>query len=621
MLRALRNQTKSIFFKCFLILLICGFALWGVGDLTGGTGEKKVLTVDSEHVTVEEVMNELNRLRYTLPDRPTIQETIKKGLHKGIIQRFEKEILLNSEANILGLSVPFTFKTKAISQENAFMDPLGKFSQNKFLQSLQNAGLSEAKYLEMIKSEANLQQLSMPYSFNDNYDDKIIKKIIDWQNETRTINYEIFDLVNKNDISKPSENILKSFYNTNKDNYKIPTTRNIKYLELSPSIFKDQVTINQKQINEKYEIEKSNYIIEEKREILQITTQNEIKAKEFINSIKNGNDFNELAKKYFDLSENDTNIGVLKKSDLPLKSADKVFKAKLNEVLGPIKTKFGLNIYKVIKINEKREINYENAIKDVREKLLKELSIEILFEKLEEIEDLIAEGNNLDEISESELFSKKIPVKIIQKISRNGIIYFYDRENKFINKNKIFLKNIWDTDINELSEVFNSNEDNYNIIQIVKENDEELPAFEKVKTNVYDHWLNKEVVFKSEERVKNFILKKNNNLSSKITIERETKSIDKIDNALLIQNIFQVKNKKVNFLNTQDYILAFKLLDVSIKKYDFNKDVFNNLNTTLSLSFYKDFSNYYLQNLAVKHKLKRNLTIIDNLLYNKDIIN
>ena len=42
MLRALRNQTKSIFFKCFLVLLICGFALWGVGDLTGGYKSKSV---------------------------------------------------------------------------------------------------------------------------------------------------------------------------------------------------------------------------------------------------------------------------------------------------------------------------------------------------------------------------------------------------------------------------------------------------------------------------------------------------------------------------------------------------------------------------------------------------
>ena len=43
MLRALRNQTKSIFFKCFLVLLICGFALWGVGDLTGKNTGKTVL--------------------------------------------------------------------------------------------------------------------------------------------------------------------------------------------------------------------------------------------------------------------------------------------------------------------------------------------------------------------------------------------------------------------------------------------------------------------------------------------------------------------------------------------------------------------------------------------------
>ena len=98
MLRALRNQTKSIFFKCFLVLLICGFALWGVGDLTGGVGEKKVLTVDSDYVTVDKVINELNRIRYSLPERPSLQEAIKKGMHQTVLQKFEQEMLLNSEA-------------------------------------------------------------------------------------------------------------------------------------------------------------------------------------------------------------------------------------------------------------------------------------------------------------------------------------------------------------------------------------------------------------------------------------------------------------------------------------------------------------------------------------------
>ncbi len=621
MLRALRNQTKSIFFKCFLVLLICGFALWGVGDLTGGAGEKKVLTVDSEYVTVEKVINELNRIRYSLPERPTLQEAIKKGMHRSVIQRLEKEMLLNSEAKSLKLSVPLSAKTKAISQEKAFKDPLGKFSQNKFLQSLNNAGLSEAKYLEMIKSEANLKQISMPYSFNETYDDKVIKKLMDWQNETRDINYEIFEMFEKNDISKPEDNILKIFYNDNKENYKIPATRNIKFLEINPIVFEDQVEINQKQINEKYEIEKSNYFIEEKREILQITTQDKDKASKFMDLINKGNNFNDLAKKYFELSKNDMNIGILEKSDLPLNSADLIFKAKLNEVLGPIKTKFGLNIYKIINIAEKTEVNYDDAIRDVKEKMLKELSVEILFEKLDEIEDLIAEGSSLDEISKSRLFNKKISVKKMNNVSRNGLIYSYSNRNEFINKNNVFLKNIWSADVNELSEIFNSNEDTYNIIEVVNENLEELPPFEKIKTKVYDEWLIEEIVLKSKQKAKQSIVKNNNNLLSKINIDRSSKSINKINDTFLINEIFNIQNKEINYLQSKKFIVAVKILNVKTKKYDINKKIKNNLHLSLSQSFFNDFSIFYLQNLAIKHKLKRNITEIDKFLSNQEIIN
>ena len=620
MLRALRNQTKSIFFKCFLVLLICGFALWGVGDLTGGAGEKKVLTVDSEYVTVEKVINELNRIRYSLPERPTLQEAIKKGMHRSVIQRLEQEMLLNSEAKSLKLSVPLSVKTKAISQEKAFKDPLGKFSQNKFLQSLNNAGLSEAKYLEMIKSEANLKQISMPYSFNETYDDKVIKKLMDWQNETRNINYEIFEMFKKNDISKPPDNILKNFYNDNKENYKIPATRNIKFLEINPIVFEDQVEINQKQINEKYEIEKSNYFIEEKREILQITTQDKDKASKFMDLINKGNNFNDLAKKYFELSKNDMNIGILEKSDLPLDSADLIFKAKLNEVLGPIKTKFGLNIYKIINIAEKTEVNYDDAIKDVKEKMLKELSVEILFEKLDEIEDLIAEGSNLDEISKSRLFNKKISIKNMNNVSRKGLIYSYSNKNEFINKNNVFLKNIWSADVNELSEIFNSNEDTYNIIEVVNENLEELPPFEKIKTKVYDEWLIKEMVLKSKQKAKESIIKNNNNLLSKVSIERTSKSIDKINDTFLINKIFDIQNKEINYLQSKNFIVAVKILNTDTKKYDINKKIKNNLHLSLSQSFFNDFSNFYLQNLAIKHKLKRNFTEIDKFLSNQEMI-
>ena len=92
-----------------------------------------------------------------------------------------------------------------------------------------------------------------------------------------------------------------------------------------------------------------------------------------------------------------------------------IFNAKLNQIIGPVKTKFGFSIYKIININPEKQINYQNAIKDIKKKLIKELSIEILFEKLDEIEDLIAEGNNIDEISKSNIFSKKIQFLVLKK--------------------------------------------------------------------------------------------------------------------------------------------------------------------------------------------------------------
>merc|ERR1711939_229439 len=108
-----------------------------------------------------------------------------------------------------------------------------------------------------------------------------------------------------------------------------------------------------------YEIDKSSYKIDETREILQITTQDQVKAREFVDLIKKGKNFNELARVKFNLNDTDTNIGFLKKSELPSESANKIFNAQLNETLGPIKTKFGLSIYKIISISPEKKPSYE----------------------------------------------------------------------------------------------------------------------------------------------------------------------------------------------------------------------------------------------------------------------
>ena len=98
---------------------------------------------------------------------------------------------------------------ETILNENAFKNPLGKFSENKYFQSLNNAGLTEKKYLKMIQTEGNFKQLSMPFQFNYIYDNKVVKAIIDWQNEIRDIE---FDFVKY--LDKKSDDVGKLFKNT-----------------------------------------------------------------------------------------------------------------------------------------------------------------------------------------------------------------------------------------------------------------------------------------------------------------------------------------------------------------------------------------------------------------------
>ena len=619
MLRALRNQTQSIFFKIFLGFLICGFALWGVGDLTGGANNKPVLSVENKEISSEEVLQELNKLRYSLPQRPPLKDTVKNGMLQNVLNKFEQELLINKEADFLNLHVPLSVQTKAVRNENAFKNPLGKFSENKYFQSLNNAGLTEKKYLEMIRTEGNFKQLSMPFQFNYTYDNKVVKAIIDWQNEIRDIEFDFIKYIDKKNIQRPDIKILNEFYRNNKNSYVLPKTRDIKYIEIKPSDFHDEVKITKKQINDKYEIDKSNYITSEKREIYQIISQEKNKVDEFKKLINAGTAFQTAAKKIFNLSKDDINLGLLTKKELSDISAEPLFSGKKNDVIGPLKTEFGFNIYKIVNIIPKTEIKYEDIIKDVKLNLLNELSIEILYEKLDMIEDLIAEGNNLEEITKSDIFKNKIFVKQLNKVSEDSFLHSYTKNKTFINKGEDFLKNIWMTKLNETSDIIDLKNDTYALIQVIKENSKEMLAFEQVREKVLNQWTSIEIVNQTKAKLKKLILSKNENLKSNSTIKRNQKSLDNFSDNSLIFNIFEIDNKDINFLNTVDGVIAVKVKNRKVDNYQKNIEINNNLNLSLSKSFFNDYSNYFIRNLATKHKLVRNYIDLENFLLNTEV--
>ena len=49
-----------------------------------------------------------------LPNRPSLEDAIKSGMYKNVLNKFENEILINEEAKHLGLNVPLKEQMKLI---------------------------------------------------------------------------------------------------------------------------------------------------------------------------------------------------------------------------------------------------------------------------------------------------------------------------------------------------------------------------------------------------------------------------------------------------------------------------------------------------------------------------
>lgn len=620
MLRTLRNQTQSIFFKAFLVLLIIGFAAWGVGDLSGNSNQNSVLSVGKQKITSEEIINELNKVRYRMQQRPSINEAIKNGILNDIINKFEQEILINAEAKKLNLYVPLNIQTMAIRDEQAFKDPLGKFSQVRFLKSLNNAGLNEEKYLDMINTEAYFKQLSMPISLNKTYNTKIVKKLIEWQNEVREIDYFFLDKIKENKIKVPDANDLQVFYNEYKDLYKIPVTKNFKYIEIQPSDFKKKITVNDKKIKEIYESEITKYTSNEERSLYQVISQDIDKANAFIKKLKENDDFVKLAKDQFSLSKKDIDIGFVKKSELPKETKKQIFDGKTKDVIGPIKTKFGYAIYQLNTINPKKTTSYKDAYAEIKRELLNELSLELLYKDISSIEESIDQGDNLEEIVNSELLNGKFKVKNLDNFAQKGILYLSNGKIKNINNRKLIADNIWKITSNQISDVIELPKDTFMFVQLIKENKEYTPVFKEIRTDIYKKWVEKEQLIQTELKLKKIVKENKVKFNKLLNIERNQINLtNKIKDKLIINQIFKMKKNKINFIKLKNGVIAIKFINSKTKNYNLKEDTINQLNASLSESFFNDYSNNFIQILGNKHKIKRDYKSLENFISNLDL--
>ena len=391
---------------------------------------------------------------------------IKKSREFGYVDRALSSLinraLFNNEALELGLSVSDRNVRDKILADDAFKDDLGQFSELLFRQLISESGYTEVSYVEGTRQDLAREQMVETIRSSLIIPNIIKNSLGEYNLQQRSVDYIVIDSNNEK-ISKISKEDLFKYYEENKTNFLSDELRSSETLLLDANKYAKKLTVTEDEIKLLYEERKESLIEPERRYLKQILVQDKDKAYSIHEELKKKISFPNVAKSMANLTEDDIDLGWNTRSELPEEIVDSVFKLKKNQFTVPVKSSFGWHILKLIDLEKRKEITFNEIKNDFKNEILLDKGKEAVYDLQDELEDLIASGNTFDEIS------KTLDVELIKsnKINRNGN-KSDSKDNNGLQDERI-LRTIFNQKLNEEGNIINTDKDEGLAISIVTE--------------------------------------------------------------------------------------------------------------------------------------------------------
>ena len=147
--------------------------------------------------------------------------------------------------------------------------------------------------------------------------------------------------------------------------------------------------VKDEDIKKFYEENKDAFKQGESADASHILVEEEDKAREIYEKIKNGGDFEELAKEYSTCpsKEKGGNLGTFTKGQMVKEFEDAVFENEVGTITEPVKTQFGYHIIKINQKNDARELSFDEVKDRIVEQVRRQKEQEIYNEKITELKD------------------------------------------------------------------------------------------------------------------------------------------------------------------------------------------------------------------------------------------
>ncbi len=391
MLATLRGATSGIVIKVLMVIIAASFAIWGIGDVFRGGGEKTLAKVGEREIGVVEFRNFLDRRLRDISRSTglnfTVEDARKRGMDRQILGELLRATALDEQARQLKMSVSPEYIAKSLAKNPAYQDSDGNFNAAIIQRALMQSGISEQRFL--LEEKQNMLRGAFTNALVAGL--KAPQTLVEianlFANEQRDVKYLVLT-TDKIKVDDPSDKQLEEFYKKNSRRYAVPERRSFNVMFIDAATLGKDTKITDDLIKAHYEDRKSKYGTPETRVIEQIAFPDEAAAKKALEKIKQGSSFEDIAKE-MGFTDKDRLLGEFTKDNVPDAAIGKAaFALKEMQISEPVKGALSVYLLRVSKIKPA----HFKTIDEVRDELVKIIQVNAGRDLLLDLRDKVEDG-------------------------------------------------------------------------------------------------------------------------------------------------------------------------------------------------------------------------------------
>ena len=592
MLEKIRNSTDSKLAKVILGIIIIPFALFGIDSYLSSVGSNVfVAKVNGVEISGQQYQNSESLIKEQMGGANSDPALFQSPqFKKAVIENLISAELMNQSINDNGFVISDEQLSNYIVGMPDFQEN-GKFSQERYDQIVQYNNLSPKKLEDRIRVQMATQQAKDSLNKLLYIPNEIIQPLVNLAYQKRDISLHEIKLDDYKKKIKPSNEDIQKFYDENTDSFVRPDRIKIEFLIYSVAGIVPTISITDNDVKNFFETNKDQFQADQQRNAKHILFayqpgidfEEKGRIRDFaqsnLNEIKKDpKTFESKAKELsqdIESAKNGGDLGFFSRGDMVKPFEDVVFSLKENEISDLVETEFGLHIIMLAEIKGE-EISFDKLKTQIKGELLYGKALEQYASTAEDFNNTVYENSeNLDVASE----------KFGLEVQKSQWLTLDDARKFFNNDafaNEIFSKESIDAKSNTLAIEVSPN--NLVSARVVDFSPSALQPLEDVKDKVNEYIVgiqSQELIIEDGNQLVEDLKSNNTNIEwfDELVIDR----IDKQGlSDPLVKKIFQVEtNNMPAFAGFYDLSGEYVVIKV-------NKVINDNVEDELSLDLYRD---------------------------------